>query len=499
MQQITEQEILAMAPNAAAAANGKKISQKGGFVRLQRSADDTFYMGECTGSGKSNYITSADFAEGAPVCRCSCPSRQFPCKHGLALLYEIIGKKTFEVCEIPEDILKKREKKQAREAKAQAAAESLTGASGGAENADTAEDSADRAAKKKAAEKSAKAARAKKLRKQLEGLGLLEKLVQDLMKTGLGTFGGASLNTYRDLAKQLGDYYLPGPQRFLNGLILEMEAFQKDNAERHYDNAIDILERLWTLVRKSKVYLNGKLEQDDMTQDDNLLYEELGGIWKLAELEALGRSRQNAQLIQLSFWVTDDAAGKQYIDTGCWADLSSGEIYMTYNYRPLKALKYIKQEDTLFGTAEVPAAACYPGEGNLRIRWEDAKIRSVEQEDLKKVREHAAVSLKTEAKTAKNILKNALADTMYIRLLAFEQIGQCEEGMALRTKEGETILLGDAPGMEPSCERIGLLPEEDLVRNQVLLGAFYYDGETRRLRLQPLSIITERDVVRLLY
>lgn len=38
MQQITEQQILALAPNASAAANGRKISDKGGFVRLERSA-----------------------------------------------------------------------------------------------------------------------------------------------------------------------------------------------------------------------------------------------------------------------------------------------------------------------------------------------------------------------------------------------------------------------------------------------------------------------------
>lgn len=42
MQQLTEQQILVYAPNAAAASNGKKISQKGGFVKLQRSQDDTF-------------------------------------------------------------------------------------------------------------------------------------------------------------------------------------------------------------------------------------------------------------------------------------------------------------------------------------------------------------------------------------------------------------------------------------------------------------------------
>ncbi len=488
MQQITEQQILAMAPNAAAASNGRKISQKGGFVRLLKSSDDTFYMGECTGSGKSNYITSADFQDGVPVCRCSCPSRQFPCKHGLALLYEIVAGKSFDICEIPEDILKKREKKLAKEAKAQESA------SGADEAGSAAGD-----AKKKAASKSSKAARTKKLKKQLEGLALLEKLVQDLIRSGLGTFGGASLGTYRDLVKQLGDYYLPGPQRLLNGLVLEMEEFQKDNNEIHYDNAIDVLERLWTLVKKSKTYLTEKLEKEEVGQDDNLLYEELGGIWKLSELAALGRSRQDISLIQLSFWVSDDAAGKQFVDTGCWADLSSGEVYITYNYRPYKALKHIKQEDTVFGVAEPASAACYPGEGNLRIRWENAEIRPVEPEDLRKVREAASVSLKAEIKAAKNILKNALADTMFVRLLSFGQIGQCEKGLVLQTKEGETILLGDAPGMEPSCERVGLLPDESLLRDQVLLGAFYYDGQTRRLRLQPLCIVTEKDVVRLLY
>ena len=102
MQEITEEKIAAMAPNQAAAANGKKISRGGGFVRLEHSADDTFYMGECKGSGKSNYITSVDFIEpDAPVCRCSCPSRQFPCKHGLALLYEIAAKREFGTCAIP--------------------------------------------------------------------------------------------------------------------------------------------------------------------------------------------------------------------------------------------------------------------------------------------------------------------------------------------------------------------------------------------------------------
>ncbi len=489
MQQITEQQILSLAPNPAAASNGKKISQKGGFVRLERSADDSFYLGECTGSGKSNYITSADFIEpSAPVFRCSCPSRQFPCKHSLALLYEILAQKGFQVCDIPEDILKKREKKQAREAKAQEA-----------EDSSTAAESGQTVKKKEASRKVSKAAKTKKLKKQLEGLDMTVRLVQELMKAGLGTMGGTALDTYRQLAKQLGDYYLPGPQRLLNALILEIEAFQKDGQEEHYEAAIDILEKLWALVRKSRQYLNEKLEQDNVAQDDNMLYEELGGIWKLSELEALGRSKKDASLIQLSFWVNYEEARKEYIDTGCWADLDTGEIYMTYNYRPLKALKYVKQEDTVFGVAQIPDAACYPGEGNLRIRWDSAQIRSVAEEDLQKLRALASPSLAAEAKAAKNYLKNALASPVLVRLLSFELIGNTAEGPALRTASGDTILLGDAPGMEASADRISLLPDAELLENQVLLGAFYYDRAARRLKLQPLSIITKTDIVRLLY
>ncbi|MCI8719335.1 MAG: SWIM zinc finger domain-containing protein [Lachnospiraceae bacterium] len=485
MQTVTEQQILAMAPNPAAASNGKKISQKGGFVRLERSEDDTFYMGECSGSGKSNYITSVDFVDSeAPMCRCSCPSRQFPCKHGLALLYEIMSKKTFKICEIPEDILKKRAKKAAKEKG----------------DDETSGESKETTAKKKAASaKTSKAAKTKKIKKQLEGLELTQKLVQDLIKAGLGTMGGTAIKTYEQLSKQLGDYYLPGPQRLLNGLIIEVVAFQKDGNEEHYEKAIAILEKLWTLIKKSQKYLSEKLEQDNVAQDDSELYEELGGIWKLDELEALGRSKKDADFMQLSFWVTYDEARKEYIDTGCWADLKTGEIFMTYNYRPIKALKYVKQDDTVFGVVHTSSAVCYPGQGNVRIRWNSAQIRPVEQEDVAKLRSMAVTGLVAETKNIKNILKNALTQPVLIRLISFQTIGKSGEQYVLKNEGGETIVLGNVPGMEETTNRIGLLPDGNLLKNQVLVGAFYYDAKERRLKLQPLSILTNTDVVRLLY
>ena len=492
MREITEQQILALAPNAAAASNGKKISQKGGFVKLERTEDDTLYMGECTGSGKSNYITSADYIdENNPVFRCSCPSRQFPCKHSLALLYEMLAKKEFTICEVPEDIQKKRDKKQAKENKAAEAAKP---------ESEMTEEEKQKAEKKKAsAAKTARNARVKKLKSQLEGLDLVEKVVNDLMSAGLGTIGGASLKTYQQLAKQMGDYYLLGPQRLCNQLLIEITAFQKDHDESHYDAAISVLEKLWTLIKKSRQYINEKLEKDDVTLEDTVLYEELGGIWKLSELEELGKSKKDASLMQLSFWVTYDEARKEYIDTGCWADLDDGEIYMNYNYRPLKAQKYVKQEDSIFGVAKVPSAVFYPGDGNVRVRWDGAQIREYEKADYEAVFQHAATSVKQENKTVKNFLKNAMTQPMLIKLVAFNKIGKIGEDYVLADKNNDTILLGNMPDMEDTTTRLSMLPDGALLENQVLLGAFYYNKDNRRLMIQPLSIITQDAVVRLLY
>ncbi|MBE5962915.1 MAG: SWIM zinc finger family protein, partial [Lachnospiraceae bacterium] len=93
---ITEDLINMLAPNAAAIANGKKISKQGGFIKLYQSKDETYIGGECMGSGKKPYITSVDFfVPEAPVFRCTCPSRQFPCKHGLAIAFDYLAGKPF--------------------------------------------------------------------------------------------------------------------------------------------------------------------------------------------------------------------------------------------------------------------------------------------------------------------------------------------------------------------------------------------------------------------
>src|SRR5947208_5575300 len=105
----------AQAPNAAAINNARAVVLKRKLVGLYRSADGTLLFGECKGSGQENYQPSADFADPAkPVFRCTCPSRQFPCKHSLALLYAHAQGGKFVEKEVPADISDKRSKIQQR-------------------------------------------------------------------------------------------------------------------------------------------------------------------------------------------------------------------------------------------------------------------------------------------------------------------------------------------------------------------------------------------------
>lgn len=525
MKEITQQQITAMAPNLAAINNAKKISNSGGFLSRSRSEDDTFYMGQCKGSGRSVYSVSADFIdESQPVFRCSCPSRQFPCKHSLALLFEMQAGKEFEITEIPEDILQKRARKDAREQKKAEKAESA-------------------AAQPKKEKKVNKAARTKKLKKQLEGLEMLEKMVGGLLDTGLGTMGGVSLKTYRDLAKQLGDYYLPGPLFWMNRLILEIEKYQRDSDMSHYENAVDILVRLRSLTKKADAYLNEKLEKEDMEDDDSILYEELGGIWTLERLNQLGLTKENATLVQLSFDVTYDEAGKTYIDRGFYADVDNGEVHATYNYRPLKALKHIKEDDSMFEVVKTPLLTYYPGDMNKRIRWEKSTLEPVTDEIRRKVMEKAYKQIPAMLKLVKNQIKNTLSDDYAAVMVSFRQIGKIRiaepEGDAEGTADGENgkntksmqstkgakstknaktkndsgmvyqyvmedaegnrIILRDKKGCEGTMDGLISLSAAALFENQVLFGIVYYDSTDHQMCMQPYSIVTEKAIVRLLY
>ena len=75
-------QIVALAPDAASIKAGRGLVKPSKWPTLGQSED--MLWGECQGSGSTPYQVSVDLK--ALVCKCTCPSRKFPCKHGLGLL-----------------------------------------------------------------------------------------------------------------------------------------------------------------------------------------------------------------------------------------------------------------------------------------------------------------------------------------------------------------------------------------------------------------------------
>lgn len=82
MQSWTADRVVALAPDSASASAGQSLAHAKKWVSVGQS--DRAIWGLCQGSGKDPYQARVDLSE--PAFKCSCPSRKFPCKHGLGLL-----------------------------------------------------------------------------------------------------------------------------------------------------------------------------------------------------------------------------------------------------------------------------------------------------------------------------------------------------------------------------------------------------------------------------
>ena len=77
------ERVEAAAPDAKSAVAGRKLAKPGPWSEI--GFQGALLWGACQGSGKTPYRVSVDTA--GPAYKCSCPSRKFPCKHALALLF----------------------------------------------------------------------------------------------------------------------------------------------------------------------------------------------------------------------------------------------------------------------------------------------------------------------------------------------------------------------------------------------------------------------------
>jgi len=120
--QFTQEQVISLAPDTASVKAGQKLATTAKWV--ERHHHEKALWGACKGSGKKPYQTMVDLTNLA--FKCSCPSRKFPCKHALGLLFLFVNQQEAfsqetELVDYVAEWLEKRnaraEKKEAKEKK----------------------------------------------------------------------------------------------------------------------------------------------------------------------------------------------------------------------------------------------------------------------------------------------------------------------------------------------------------------------------------------------
>jgi len=85
MRQWTENQVKSLAKNATAALNAEALAKSSLWESLGYSSEEQVIWGQIKGSSSVRYQVAVNVD--AATFLCTCPSRQFPCKYGLALLW----------------------------------------------------------------------------------------------------------------------------------------------------------------------------------------------------------------------------------------------------------------------------------------------------------------------------------------------------------------------------------------------------------------------------
>jgi hypothetical protein len=173
-----------MAPDVSAANAGRKLGKPGPWRGLGRS--ERAFWGECQGSA----IYQTEVAVLDLATKCTCPSRKFPCKHALGLLFLIAESEAhFAVAEEPEWVNAWLAKRGVAQQKKQARAEQES----------------------KPVDVEAQAKRASKRQANvLAGIEQLELFLSDVVRRGLGRLPAEGPALWDAQARRLVDAQAPG-------------------------------------------------------------------------------------------------------------------------------------------------------------------------------------------------------------------------------------------------------------------------------------------------
>lgn len=334
--QWTTEQVLALAPDAASAKNGRGLAAPRKWVSLHYQ--QAIVWGECQGSGKTPYRTQIDTAE--PAFRCSCPSRKFPCKHGLGLFLLLVEQPTTLTEAEPADWvtewLASRAEKQAKQAEKQAKQQ------------------------EKASDPVAQAKRASERQHKITaGIQELRLWLEDRVRQGLATIQQESYSFWDAPAARMVDAQAPGLGRHLR----DMAGIALAQKGRWMDDLLTRLSQLYLLIEGFEriEQLPAPMQADIRTQmgwpiaqEEVLAGPAITDLWFIASqrIEEEERLRSRRTWLQgktsgQSALLLDFAHGNQPFDQayllGTWLD---ADLVFYPSAYPVRALVKARRETT---------------------------------------------------------------------------------------------------------------------------------------------------------
>lgn len=354
-----------LAPDQASLNAASKLIKPAKWPLLGRDAASKLLWGECQGSGSNPYRISADLSDLGY--RCSCPSRKFPCKHVLALLWQYAETaERFAEAEVPDWVQdwlgRRRPKAAAGAAKPEAKAKGGT--------ASIAALPADEATPEKTEKEKARAAaqrerqRRKREESVLAGLDELERWIADQLGRGLAEFAQSAVQQCRIAAQRLVDAKASGIASLLDQLPAEL--FALPEAQRN-DFLIERLGGFYLLCQayRRQEALPAALREDVrrlagwQTRRDDLLAEAAAPRVKGEWIVLATRSEVQADnLRRIETWLWRLASGKGETEN------ADPDFAVLMDFVPVSA----GGATTVFSVGEVFAAELvfYPSAAPLR-------------------------------------------------------------------------------------------------------------------------------------
>jgi hypothetical protein len=208
---ITIDRISALAPDRASLDAARKLLKPASWPLRGRDPDAALIWGECQGSGSAPYRVAAALADLSY--KCTCPSRKFPCKHALALMWQEVERPdAFATGPAPDWVMDWAAKRKPRAAPEKATDATVPMMPPSAEPPVPQRD--DKAEARAAAQRDR--LRASRETAIADGLDELDRWLADRLDSGLAGFPAIAHEQCRMLAKRLVDAKAPGIARLVD-------------------------------------------------------------------------------------------------------------------------------------------------------------------------------------------------------------------------------------------------------------------------------------------